>query len=226
MVLHLQADAECHRHALSRALHDELGGLMISAVMDLASAENDTRLDERGHERLARARRTIGSAIDFERRMVENLRPTLLDNCGLFVALRWQMERDCRGTGIQCTEEYPSTEVDLTPQASIALFRIVQDGIHVALKQPSTRRVRIAIALEDPSTLTIRIEHDGETCRESEHAVYDSFKICSMSHRVRGLGGELTVNESSAGGNVYAARIPLARLRRVGGDQGIAEVCK
>jgi two-component system, NarL family, sensor histidine kinase UhpB len=226
MVLHLQANTELQRHALSRALHDELGGLMISAVMDLASAEKDTRLDDGGHERLVRARRTIGSAIDLERRMVETLRPTLLDNCGLFTALRWQMDRDCRRAGIQCTEVYPSKEIDLNPQASIALFRIVQDGMNVALRQQSIGTVGIVIAQDDAATLTVRIEHDGDAWREGPRATHDSFDICSMSHRVRGLGGELTVNESSAGKKLYTARIPLVSLLRVDGEEDIAEVCE
>jgi signal transduction histidine kinase len=217
MVQHLQADAEMHRNVLSRALHDELGGLMISAFMDLASAEKDTRLNKKGHQRLTRARRTIASAIDFERRMVETLRPTLLDNFGLFAALRWQVDRDCRRAGILYAEEYPAEEADLSSRASIVLFRIVQDGVNVAIRQPSTRSVHISIDIDDTS-INIRLAHDGERDMDGAQSRLDAFDICSMSHRVQGLGGQLAVNESDSNGIVYAAKIPLLRVTRRSGS--------
>jgi two-component system sensor histidine kinase UhpB len=213
MVQHLQADAEMHRNVLSRALHDELGGLMISAVMDLASAEKNIHLNQDGHERLMRARRTLASAIDFERRMVESLRPTLLDNCGLFAALRWQVDRDCRHAGILCTEAYPSKEVDFRPQASIALFRIVQDGLNVAVRQSSIRSVHISIEVDD-CAIAIRLVHDGERGTSSAQNRLDAFALCSMSHRIQGLAGSFTVSERSDGTTMYAARIPLISVLR------------
>jgi two-component system sensor histidine kinase UhpB len=211
MVQHLQADAEMHRNVLSRALHDELGGLMISAVMDLASAEKQVHLNEDGHQRLARARQTLASAIDFERRMVESLRPTLLDNFGLFAALRWQVDRDCRQAGILCTEVYPPKEIDFRPQASIALFRIVQDGLHVAIRQSSVRSVNISVDFDD-SAIAIRLAHDGEGGASSAQNRLDAFAVCSMSHRTQGLGGTLTVTEQGDGKTSYAVKIPLVNV--------------
>jgi signal transduction histidine kinase len=212
MVQHLQADAEMHRDVLSRA-HDELGGLMISAVMDLASAESHMGLNEDGHERLTRARQTLSTAIDFERRMVESLRPTLLDNFGLFAALRWQVDRDCRHAGILCTEVYPSKEIDLRPQASIALFRIVQDGLNVAIRQSSVRSVNISIELGD-GAIAIQVAHDGEGGTSSAQNRLDAFALCSMSHRIQGLAGSLTLREQGDGRTAYAARIPLVSILR------------
>jgi len=214
MVQHLQADAEMHRNALSRALHDELGGLMISAVMDLASAQKHVHLNEDGHQRLTRARQTLASAIDFERRMVESLRPTLLDNFGLFAALRWQVDRDCRHAGILCTEVYPPKEIDFRPQASIALFRIVQDGLNVAVRQSSVRSVHISIDIDD-SAIGIRLVHDGEGGTSSAQNRLDAFAICSMSHRIQGLAGALTTTEQDDGKTVYAAKIPLVSVMRI-----------
>lgn len=38
LVPHLEALAESHRSLLARALHDEVGGSLVSAIMDLAWA--------------------------------------------------------------------------------------------------------------------------------------------------------------------------------------------
>ena len=87
LVTHLQAAAERDKASTARALHDDLGCLMVAAVMDLAWVEKN--LD--GHEdevrrRLARVRQTLGVAIDAKRKIIEELRPSLLDDIGLFAA--------------------------------------------------------------------------------------------------------------------------------------------
>ena len=47
LVDYLQASAEKVRARLSRDLHDELGGLLVSAVMDVTFAEQALPLDDR-----------------------------------------------------------------------------------------------------------------------------------------------------------------------------------
>lgn len=211
MVQHLQTEAETHRNLLSRELHDELGGLMISAVMDLTSAESQLRGNEGAKRRLMRVRQTLASAIDFERRMVESLRPTLLDNCGLYAAVRWQVERDCRGAGIRCSETYPEAESGFNPEVAIALFRIVEEALNICVRQPQVTAVQVSIDIDDRA-INLRVAHDGGHVTDRAAARLDDYEVCSMLHRVQGLGGELQVLQQSDGGVTYAARIPRARI--------------
>jgi signal transduction histidine kinase len=211
MVQHLQTEAETQRDLLSRELHDELGGLMISAVMDLASAESQLGGNEDARRRLARVRQTLASAIDFERKMVESLRPTLLDNCGLYAAVRWQVARDCRDAGIRCTETYPDAESGFAPEVAIALFRIVQEGLNVCVRQPSVTAVHVSIDMDD-CAMNLRVAHDGGRVTDRAANRLDDYEVCSMSHRVHGLGGELRVIELDDGGVAYASQIPRSRI--------------
>ena len=89
---HLQSSMESDRTRLSRQLHDELGGLMVSTAMDLYAVSQRLPKTEYGQRELARARETIQTAIDLNRRMVDSLRPSILDHIGLFAALRWQLK--------------------------------------------------------------------------------------------------------------------------------------
>ena len=136
MIAHFQRLAEHDKAILARELHDELGGHLISAVMDmailmprLAALHDDTS------ERMSRVRLALASAIELTRRITEQLHPTLLDNVGLFAAVRWQLKNTCARSQIRCTANLPSIEPRLTPLASIALFRSAQEALAIGLER-------------------------------------------------------------------------------------------
>ncbi len=88
---HMSRVAETEKHALARELHDELGGLLVAMRMDISQirkrlgASDDPDLQVRWGARRAGA----VAGLELKRRVIEDLRPTLLDNMGLFTALRW-----------------------------------------------------------------------------------------------------------------------------------------
>ena len=104
----LQSLAEKERAALSRELHDELGGLLVAARMDVSWLEErlpSTDPDVQAH--FKRLQEALQEGVELKRRVVESLRPTLLDNLGLFSALRWQVSDSCARGGLNCIERYP-----------------------------------------------------------------------------------------------------------------------
>ncbi len=94
---HLQNVAEREKASLARELHDELGGLLVGARMDISWAEqHHAKSDPDLKLRLHRVQQNLSAGVDLKRRIIEELRPTLLDNVGLFAALRWQMKETLR----------------------------------------------------------------------------------------------------------------------------------
>jgi protein-histidine pros-kinase len=75
-------------------------------------------------ERLERVRQALDEGIDLKRRVVEELRPTLLDTMGLLAALRWQVEETCKRANISCTEHFPDDEPQFSRAGAITLFRV------------------------------------------------------------------------------------------------------
>jgi len=135
MVGYLQSLTERNRTRVARELHDELGGLLVAVVMDIAFAEQNSQLDDDLRRRLDRVRRTMAEAIDLKRKIMEDLRPSLLDNFGLVEALRWEIRQAERRSRIPCAETYPEVELAFTKEASIGVFRIVQDSLRLALAE-------------------------------------------------------------------------------------------
>jgi signal transduction histidine kinase len=209
---HLQGVSEQEKSALSRELHDELGGLFVAARMDLSWLQQRLpATDPSIEQRFKRIHDSLSAGVDLKRRVVEELRPTLLDNMGLFTALRWQFKETCRRTGLRCTETIPAGELKFNPDAAIGIFRVAQEALTNILKHSEAKSADLFIAM-DRDTFTLRITDDGKGIPSGRLATSTSHGLISMRHRIAGLGGTWEVGSPGAGGTMVTARIPLTRL--------------
>ena len=209
---HLQGVSEQEKSALSRELHDELGGLLVAARMDLSWLQQRLpTADPSIEQRFKRIHESLSAGVDLKRRVVEELRPTLLDNMGLFTALRWQFKETCRRTGLRCTETIPEGELKFSPDAAIGVFRIAQEALTNILKHSEAKSADLFIAI-DRDTFTLRITDDGKGIPSARLMTSTSHGLASMRHRIAGLGGTWDLGSPNFGGTVVTARIPLARM--------------
>ena len=207
---HLQNVAEREKASLARELHDELGGLLVGARMDISWVEQRLAKDDPDmKQRLHRVQQNLSAGVDLKRRIIEELRPTLLDNVGLFAALRWQLKETCGRAGLKCVESYPDEEPKFSSEASIALFRIAQEAFTNILKHSGAKSVDITLDL-DEDAIVMQISDDGTGIPAGRTTAVASHGLASMRHRVRALGGRLDVRSSASGGTSLLVRIPLA----------------
>lgn len=217
---HLQGVSEQEKSALSRELHDELGGLLVAARMDLSWLQQRLpTADPSIEQRFKRIHESLSAGVDLKRRVVEELRPTLLDNMGLFTALRWQFKETCRRTGLRCTETIPETELKFSPDAAIGVFRVAQEALTNILKHSEAKSADLFIAM-DRDTFILRITDDGKGIPSARLIPSTSHGLASMRHRIAGLGGTWDLGSPSAGGTVVTARIPLARMLPLSTPEG------
>jgi signal transduction histidine kinase len=211
LIAHLQSAAEVDRAALARELHDELGGLMVSAIMDLGSVQLlQPEMCSSARERLERVKTTLEAAIDLKRRVIEDLRPSILDNFGLFAALRWHLKRLCQNSNMDCAEHYPDIEPPLEPDVSIALFRIAEEALAMTLKRGSVTSTELHIQVAG-GILSMSVLDDGTPVTgEGGDEIGASTSIASMRHRLRVLGGKVEVRRTHVGGTILTATMPLA----------------
>jgi signal transduction histidine kinase len=207
---HLQSVSEHEKASLARELHDELGGLLVSARMDISWAEKHLAdNDQQIKNRLQRVQQNLSAGVDIKRRIIEELRPTLLDNVGLFAALRWQLKETCRNAGLKCTETYPAKEPKFTSEAAIAVFRIAQEAFTNILKHSAAKSVDLMLAV-DGDALIMQISDDGKGIPAGRLSAIGSHGLASMRHRVLALSGRLDVRSSASDGTSLLVRIPAA----------------
>lgn len=207
----LHDEAETHREVLTRAIHDDLGGLLVSAAMDFTSVRQRLpELDLPILEQLERGRKSLQLAIALSRRMVEELRPSILDNFGLIAALKWQLKQASEGSGAKLTETYPAAEPFFQPAALTALFRIAQEAIKMIFNRGSVKAAGISLHLENGG-ITMRFTDDGIPHMVGGLEVGAASAVTSMKHRIRALGGTVELLRTEAGVTVLKAYMPLPK---------------
>ncbi len=169
---------EEERRRIARELHDETSqivgalalGLDTATAMLPPGASRDRLLEVK-----ALALRTLGGI----RRMSFDLRPSVLDDLGLFPGIRWYAERDLTPRGIAVRCEFDEGGERLPTEVETALFRAVQEAITNIVKHAHAETVLIQCAL-GPQGVTIEIEDDGDG--------FDPESISSAAVGGRGLG--------------------------------------
>jgi signal transduction histidine kinase len=202
--------AELHSLALHRMLHDEFGGLIVAAAMDLAALMADAPGDGPFEARLRRAHQAMIAAVDLKRRLSEELRPSLLENIGLFAALRWHTRQGCEQSGAKCSQHYPDHELSLTPAAMTTLYRIAEESLALLLGEPDLESVDVAARVED-TQFEITLAHVHRATEQVD--MFDTMpqRMHSLAERTRSLGGEMRV-ELSDTGTALIHRFPVERI--------------
>ena len=211
LTTYLQRVQEEERRTVARELHDELGGTLSAVKMDIlmgrdAAAKRD---DEKSVARLARAHTSIDSAIQFTRRLIENLRPTLLDNLGFEAALRSMTEQFCERTGSTCEISLPDGELALTAAQSTALYRICQEALTNVMKYANAKRVTVKLA-RDRELWTMILADDGVGIDATKQHRSISHGLIGMRERLVALGGTFDIRGKSGEGTMLTATFPVA----------------
>jgi signal transduction histidine kinase len=211
LVTHLQNAAELKDTALAHKLHDELGGLMGAAAMDLDSLRRvKPALSQNALERLDRVKRTLQQAIDLKRRVIEELRPSTLDDFGLFAALRWHLKKTWGNSAILSSETYPVVEPVFESGAPIVLFRIAQEALSMALMRVAVKSTDLTVRA-DASNFWMRFSDDGTADTEGKSEDL-AMVLTSMRHRAWILGGEVEISHNEAGATALTVWMPLRQI--------------
>jgi len=204
----LQSRDERDKASLARELHDQLGGILTPAKMDLAWLRMRLGSDPQYGERMARLDALIDEAIDLKRRIIEKLRPSLLDHLGLPAALRWYVEEACAKAGVEAHVAVDAELGRLAPDLEIGCFRLAQEAVDNVVQH--ARASHLDLTLERTAAgLHMTISDDGVGIADLRAARRKSRGLAGMAHRVRSLGGTLEVRSPSGKGTRLEFSIPL-----------------
>jgi signal transduction histidine kinase len=205
----LQNVQEEERARLAHDLHDELGSILVSSKMDMSWAYN--RLKDKEPlvaQRLARAMTVIDEGVDIKRRIIEDLRPTVLDNLGLPAALEWYVNQIGQRGNLKCTLSIDPAEVDLPDAVGIALFRVVQEALTNIVRHANAANAWITMEYRDDRML-LTIRDDGAGLPKGAERKRLSHGILGMRQRITSLRGEFAIDSPAGGGTVVRVSVPL-----------------
>jgi signal transduction histidine kinase len=207
---HLISVSEEEKARLARELHDEMGANLTAIGMYLSTVGE--QLKETHPEQAAAlgcARKTLVETVQLKRRIVEDLRPSLLDNLGLAAALQSYCEDYARATRLDC-EALIDPEADSAgPMQAIALFRIAQESLNNIAKYAQARHVVVHLAREGEG-LALEVSDDGVGISPDAMRRTKSHGLLGMRERALLLNGTLKVGRGVNGvGTCVQAWVPL-----------------
>nr|WP_231941367.1 sensor histidine kinase [Burkholderia sp. PAMC 28687] len=208
---HLQSVSENEKTELARELHDELGSILTASKMDVAWVNNKLKSVEPAMaEKLGRALVNLDQGIALKRRIVEDMRPTVLANFGLVTALRTLADETAQRTGWTLDLALPEDDIKLGEEVEIALFRVAQESLTNAAKYARATRVSIALALDD-ERVSMHVADDGVGIRPEDLLRTHTHGLLGMRQRVSARGGRIEIERREPHGTDIRVTMPRVR---------------
>ncbi|MEC6410676.1 sensor histidine kinase [Achromobacter xylosoxidans] len=203
---HLSTLREQERAHIARNIHDDLGASFTALQLDLNWLRRQLAGEPPLQAHLDRMLEVTQTAMDATRRILNDLRPVVLDHLGLWAALETLLQDLQARSGLRCRYLCPpDTESRrLAPEAEIAVYRIVQELLTNVQRHARARSVSVS-AVWGEDGLLLEVEDDGVGMRLPE--TRQTFGILGMRERARAIGGDLELD--SAPGAGLCARLRL-----------------
>ncbi|MPW21811.1 sensor histidine kinase [Paraburkholderia sp. CNPSo 3157] len=209
---HLQAVSENEKTQLARELHDELGAILTASKMDVAWARRRLQdADPVIAEKLARALATLDQGIALKRRIIEDMRPTVLANFGLVTALRTLGDEAAQRNGWLLDLQLPADEIQLDEQTEIALFRVAQESLTNAAKYARATQVTIGLTAGD-GEVSLHIADNGIGILPADLKRTHTHGLMGMRQRVAARGGRFDIRRGDLRGTDIRVVLPVANV--------------
>lgn len=211
LVIAQQTMGEDERKRIARELHDELQQVLAAIKMDAGALEQGLGGDPgRLAPLIARIDRLAGAAISSSRRIVNDLRPQLLEDLGLVPALEVLARRFAERTGIAVTvdtDERCREDGAVPDPIALCLYRAAQEGLNNVAKHAQARQVRLDVRARPQGGWLMRLRDDGRGLQPGDRSKPDSFGLRGMAERVQALGGRLSLEEGEGPGLTLVVEI-------------------
>jgi signal transduction histidine kinase len=169
---------EDERKRIARELHDESLQTLSAILMNIEMCRLHPELIN--PDKITMMRDTVTRVINEMNKVIQNLRPTVLDDLGFEAAIVWLADRNLKDRGIHCNlNMHALAEERLSPELQITLFRIIQESVMNIARHSQAENVFMNISTKDHK-FTMTIEDDG--------VGFDTASAFEPLHTGRGLG--------------------------------------
>jgi PAS domain S-box-containing protein len=207
---------ETERRYLATELHDQIGQNLTALSINLNiihSQFSESKEDDKNKKIIDRLKDSlilVEEAIERTRNVMAGLRPPVLDDYGLVVALRWYTERFSERTGIVTILQEEEFLSCLPLPHETALFRIVQEVLTNVAKHADARQAVITLERVD-GMVQLVISDDGvgfdpaapRTLKEEP-----GWGLITIEERAKALGGDVYVKSAPGEGTRVIVRLP------------------
>ncbi len=207
--VHSEQVRERERTRIACELHDELGQMLTVLKMDLAYV-NRHLPGEKGAltGKIQDMDDRVDQTLSALRRIMTDLRPSLLDNLGLVAAIEWQAEDFQKHTGIPCGVTVEPEDMSPDPDTSTTVFRIFQETLTNIARHAHAEAVTVKLE-KTGDELRLVVQDDGIGIIPEKISYPRSYGLMGIRERVTYCGGKVQISGSPGKGTTVSVAIPL-----------------
>ena len=211
---HLLSIREDEKKSIARDLHDEFGSYLTAITMDVSRMRE--KISVTNPEQAAKFDRTLfllNEAIEMKRRLISELRPSILDNLGLGAALEQYIDEWSLHAGIAATFDYSGEFDALEEGCPIAIFRVFQEALNNIAKHSGATAVHAHVRRAGDS-IDLEISDNGVGLPATARRKQGTHGLVGIRERVLAYRGRLEFSRGPTGGTVIRAAFPYDSANR------------
>jgi PAS domain S-box-containing protein len=212
LTAYLQNIREEERTQIAREIHDELGQSLTGIKIDISwlkkKLSNIVEPADPIQAKIDSLLTLTESTIAVTRELSLSLRPGILDDLGLVVAINWQLKRFQEKAGIICMLQTDVAEITIPTDYATALFRISQECLTNISRYANATKVKIALTKEGEN-LVLEIEDNGKGITTEQIRNPLSLGILGMRERIKNLKGKFHISGAPGKGTKVRVELPI-----------------
>jgi signal transduction histidine kinase len=195
LVAHLQGSREAECVRISDAVNDELLSRLVCTGLAIGELRRQSHKGSRTSRLTwAEVAQRLKEAIQIAAGLRAQLRPPLLDHCGLEAAMGWAAAEWTKRHGLRCEVAGTTDLSRVTPTIALELFRLFEEGLRSLTENCKPAHLHIEIASRPAGHyLTL---HTRALAVNARHKLVRSPTFLSVRERARRLGGKLVVRDT------------------------------
>jgi DNA-binding NarL/FixJ family response regulator/signal transduction histidine kinase len=212
LVGQLLAVQEKERRRVAHDIHDGLTQVAVAAHQTLqVYADDHSAGPVAGTGTLGRALELTEQTVEEARRVIADLRPTVLDELGFAAAMRSQVD-SLRTEGWEIGYEEALGEERLPTEIETTLYRVVQEALTNVRKHAQSNQARVTLVRAGERVyLEVRDWGHGfeEAAPPGNGDLGERVGLRSIRERIALVGGEFRIHSRPGAGTLVEAQVPL-----------------
>ncbi len=204
---------EEERRLLAAELHDSpLQLLSATSYLLEACEEALSAHDQELIENVKATKDSIKEAIKAMRRIVNNLRPPLLDDLGVVAAIRKLVEGSASESKLRINIHVRGSQRRLPPHYELVIYRVVQEALNNINRHSNAAEAKISLRFYK-SFVGIVVRDNGVGFPMDKDSQFlerqNKYGLIGMSERVNNINGRIRIKSKPGKGTIIWVIIPL-----------------
>ncbi|THJ22536.1 MAG: PAS domain S-box protein [Nitrospira sp. CG24E] len=207
---------EKERSRLSRELHDEFGQLLSALKLEVTRIANNLANKPALKPSVVRKKLTVASDMVDRlfpslRRVIQGLRPPVLDELGILPAIQTLANEAQERSGLQCRVMADQEDFGKSfgPELEGALFRITQELLTNIVRHSKSTTATITLSCTD-GLIYLTAQDDGQGFKVDSLSLKRRFGLRGVRERAELLGGKVEIQSEQGQGTAVTVSIPVS----------------